>query len=79
VLQIALMAALSSGEIGQRLHSTGALDRFEQAIEADDAMEVMTILESVEVEPEIISRMLLQLDKDYLLELASTGRDAAAG
>lgn len=69
--------ASSSQEIGLKLHSSGQLDRFEQAVEKDDSMEVVTILQGIGVEEEIISRMLLQLDKDYLLEMIDAGRRAA--
>ena len=68
--------ASSSQEIGLKLHASGQLDRFEQAVESGDAMEVVTILQSIGVAEEIISRMLLQLDKDYLLELVDAARRA---
>ncbi|MEM9453871.1 MAG: hypothetical protein AAGF11_06805 [Myxococcota bacterium] len=69
--------ASSSREIGLKLHASGQLDRFEKAVESDDSMEVVTILQTIGVGEEIISRMLLQLDKDYLLELIDAGRRAA--
>ena len=69
--------ASSSKEIGLKLHSSGQLDAFERAVEKDDSMEVVTILQAIGVSEEIISRMLLQLDKDYVLELVDAGRNAA--
>lgn len=67
----------SNAEIGQRLSTSGRLDDFEKAVESDDAMTVVMILQEVGVGNETISRMLLQLDKDYLLALIDAGRGAA--
>jgi hypothetical protein len=73
------MPQASNAEIGQRLFSSGYLDQFEKAVAADDPMAVVTILQEVGIDRETISRMLLQLDKDYLLALVDAGRAAAAG
>lgn len=67
----------SNAEIGQRLSSSGRLDDFERAVASDDSMAVVVILQEVGVGNETISRMLLQLDKDYLLALIDAGRGAA--
>lgn len=71
------MSKDSNAEIGQRLFSSGRLDEFENAVNTDDSMTVVTMLQDVGVENETISRMLLQLDKDYLLALVDAGRAAA--
>lgn len=68
----------SNEEIGQRLHSSGYLEQFEKAVAADDPMLVVAILQEVGVNNETISRMLLQLDKEYLMALVDAGRAAAA-
>lgn len=73
------MAQASNAEIGQRLFSSGHLDQFEKAIAADDPMQVVAILQEVGVSNETISRMLLQLDRDYLMALVDAGRAAAGG
>jgi len=67
----------SNEEIGQRLFSSGALPRFEAAVASDDPMNVVMILQDVGVDNETISRMLLQLDKEYLLALIDAGHAAA--
>ena len=67
----------SNAEIGQRLFTSGLLEQFEQAVAADDPMGVVEILQEVGVDNETISRMLLQLDKDYLMALVDAGRAAA--
>jgi hypothetical protein len=67
----------STDEIGKRLFSAGRLAPFEAAIAADDAMTVVAILQDVGVDPETIGRMLLQLDKEYLLALVDAGHAAA--
>ena len=67
----------SNAEIGQRLFTSGFLEQFEQAVAADDPMGVVEILQEVGVSNETISRMLLQLDKDYLMALVDAGRAAA--
>ena len=72
------MPQASNAEIGQRWFSSGYLDEFEKAVAADDPMLVVTILQEVGIDRETISRMLLQLDKDYLLALVDAGRAAAA-
>lgn len=71
------MVQASNAEIGQRLHSSGYLEQFEKAVAADDPMAVVAILQEVGVSNETISRMLLQLDKDYLMALVDAGRAAA--
>lgn len=71
------MSKDSNAEIGQRLFASGHLDQFEKAVNADDSMAVVMMLQEVGVAPETISRMLLQLDKDYLLVLIDAGRAAA--
>jgi hypothetical protein len=71
------MSKPSNEEIGQRLHSAGYLVQFEKAVAADDPMLVVAILQEVGVNNETISRMLLQLDKDYLLALVDAGHAAA--
>jgi hypothetical protein len=71
------MAQASNAEIGQRLFSSGYLEQFEKAIAADDPMQVVAILQEVGVSNETISRMLLQLDKEYLLALVDAGHNAA--
>lgn len=71
------MSRDSNAEIGQRLSTSGRLDDFEKAVESDDSMTVVMILQEVGVGNETISRMLLQLDKDYLLALIDAGRGAA--
>ncbi len=68
----------SSQELGQQLYASGKLADFERAVESDDSMTVVTVLQDVGVGEEIISRMLLQLDKDYLLELVDAARRASA-
>jgi hypothetical protein len=68
----------SNEEIGQRLHASGFLEQFEKAVAADDPMLVVAILQEVGMNNETISRMLLELDKDYLLALVDAGRAAAA-
>lgn len=69
----------SNDEIGERLHSSGRLGVFEEAVAADDPMSVVVILQEVGVDNETISRMLLQLDKEYLLALIDAGHAAALG
>jgi hypothetical protein len=69
----------SNDEIGERLHSSGRLGAFEEAVAADDPMSVVVILQEVGVDNETISRMLLQLDKEYLLALIDAGHAAALG
>lgn len=71
------MPQASNAEIGQRLFSSGYLDQFEKAVAADDPMQVVAILQEVGVSNETISRMLLQLDKEYLMALVDAGRAAA--
>lgn len=71
------MAAPSTDELGTRLHEAGHLAEFERAVAADDPMGVVVILQEIGVPNEIISRMLLELDKDYLLALIDAGRAAA--
>lgn len=68
----------SNEEIGQRLHASGYLDQFEKAVAADDPMLVVAILQEAGVNNETISRLLLQLDKEYLVALVEAGRAAAA-
>jgi hypothetical protein len=68
----------SNEEIGQRLHASGYLDQFEKAVAADDPMQVVAILQEAGVNNETISRLLLQLDKEYLVALVEAGRAAAA-
>lgn len=70
------MPQASNAEIGQRLFSSGYLDQFEKAVAADDPMQVVAILQEVGVSNETISRMLLQLDKEYLMALIDAGRAA---
>jgi hypothetical protein len=77
VLDLDVMTQASNAEIGQRLFSSGHLDQFAQAVAADDPMQVVAILLEVGVDKETISRMLLQLDKEYLLSLVDAGRAAA--
>jgi hypothetical protein len=72
------MARASNIEIGQRLFSSGNLEQFEKAVAADDPMGVVTLLQDVGVDNETISRMLLQLDKEYLLALIDAGHAAAS-
>lgn len=69
----------SNAEIGRRLFSSGALERFEKAIASDDPMSVVMVLQEVGVDNETISRMLLQLDRDYLMALVDAGRSASEG
>jgi len=71
------MPRASNAEIGQLLFSSGFLDQFATAVEADDPMLVVAILQEVGVDRETISRMLLQLDKEYLRALVDAGRAAA--
>jgi len=73
------MPPTSTEEIGRNLHETGLLAEFERAISQDDSLQVVAILQRCGVDDEIITRMILQLDKDYLLALAEAGRTAAAG
>ncbi len=68
----------ADAEIGQRLFSSGVLDEFERAVATDDSMVVVMLLEDVGVDTETIGRMLLQLDKAYLLALVEAGHAAAA-
>jgi hypothetical protein len=77
MLDIAVMAAASNEEIGKRLYENGHLEQFEQAIANDDPMGVAAILQDAGVANETISRMLLELDKDYLLALVDAGRVVA--
>jgi hypothetical protein len=73
------MSQASNAEIGQRLYASGYLQQFEQAIAADDPMVVVAILQEVGVKNETISRMLLQLDKDYLMALVDAAHEAGGG
>ncbi len=73
------MPPASSQEIGQKLHASGLLPEFERAIKENDSMQVVAILQRCDVSDEIITRMLLELDKDYLLALLEAGKTAAAG
>lgn len=77
VLEPRAMARPSTDEIGKRLHESGRLAEFEKAIAGDDAMSVVMVLQELGVENEVISRMLLELDKEYLLALVDAGRAAA--
>lgn len=70
------MAPPSTDELGKRLHETGRLAEFEMAIAGDDPMSVVMILQDVDVPNEVISRMLLELDKEYLLALVDAAHAA---
>ncbi len=70
------MSRSSNAEIGQRLFTSGRLEEFEKAVKSDDSMAVVMILQEVGVGNETISRMLLQLDKEYVLALIDAGREA---
>jgi hypothetical protein len=71
------MPQSSNAEIGQRLFTSGRLEEFEKAVERDDSMAVVMILQEVGVDNHTIGRMLLQLDKEYVLALIDAGREAA--
>lgn len=75
MLEPAAMAD-SNEEIGRRLYEKGHLEQFEAAIANDDPMGVAAILQDVGVGNDAISRMLLELDKEYLLALVDAGRAA---
>ncbi len=70
------MPKASNEEIGQRLFSSGRLEEFEKAVASDDPMNVVMILQEVGVDNETISRMLLQLDREYVLALIDAGHAA---
>ncbi|MCX4241528.1 hypothetical protein [Paraliomyxa miuraensis] len=70
------MAPPSTDELGKIIYETGRLAELEKAIEGDDPMGVVVVLQDVGVSNEVISRMLLELDKEYLLALVDAAHAA---
>ena len=73
------MAPPSTDELGKIIHDTGRLPALEKAVDGDDPMGVVMILQDVGVTNEVISRMLLELDKEYLLALVDAAHASALG